>query len=265
MGIVDFHNHMIPRVDDGSESIEQSLTALKNMWDQGITTVITTPHFRSSVLDNVSDFNARIEEIDNGWNVLVSAAKEWLPDLVLHRGVELALDEPLTSIPDERVRLAGTRFLLVEFPYFSIPPNSSDALARLSLAGITPVIAHPERYENIGRDLSILDSWKRRGACLQVNAGSFVGYYGRNVQAKAWKIVEAGFADFICSDYHARGRCLTELVRERFKLRGATEHFELLTTSNGGRLVNGNDPLPVPGVPPATKWTRFKQSLQRHP
>jgi protein-tyrosine phosphatase len=263
MGIVDFHNHMIPGVDDGSESIEQSVTALKKMWDQGITTVITTPHFRSSAVNCFSEFDARIKEIDNVWGVLVSAAEESLPGLALYRGVELALDEPLTSLVDERVRLAGTRFLLVEFPYLSIPPNSADALARLRTAGVTPIVAHPERYENLGRDVSILVSWKRSGAFLQVNAGSFVGHYGHSVQAKAWKTVETGLADFLCSDYHARGNCMTELVRERFERRGAKEQFDLLTTCNGDRLISGGDPLPVPAVAPTSKWTRLKRSFRR--
>src|SRR5215208_6680765 len=102
MTIVDFHSHIIPGVDDGSESLEQSLAALQNMWEQGITRVITTPHLRAATLCNPPEFEARIKAIDDAWTILVTAASEALPELQLYRGVELALDERLSSFPDER-------------------------------------------------------------------------------------------------------------------------------------------------------------------
>src|SRR3954464_8897320 len=106
--MIDFHSHIIPGVDDGSETLEQSLIALEDMWRQGITTVITTPHFRASTLNNPAEFETRISAIDEAWALLVSSAKETLPELRLERGAELALDEPLKAQPDARVRLAAS-------------------------------------------------------------------------------------------------------------------------------------------------------------
>ena len=112
--MLDFHNHMIPGVDDGSSSIEESLAALRKMAEQGITHVITTPHFRASTLNRPDEFTERMNEIDEGWEKLQSAVSESMLPLRIDRGVEMALDEPIVSPTDERVRLAGSRFMLVE-------------------------------------------------------------------------------------------------------------------------------------------------------
>src|SRR3954467_1225718 len=98
--MIDFHSHLIPGVDDGSETLEQSLDALVKMWRQGIKCVITTPHFRASALNNATEFKSRIREIDDAWDLLRPAAKDASPEMRLERGVEMALDEPIKAPPD---------------------------------------------------------------------------------------------------------------------------------------------------------------------
>jgi len=260
--VLDFHNHMIPGVDDGSSSIEESLVALRKMAQQGITHVITTPHFRASTLNRPDEFAAQMREIDEAWEKLRLAVSECMPGFRLDRGVELALDEPKVSTTDERMRLAGSRFMLVEFPYFTIPPNSAQALAQLRAAGVTPIVAHPERYENLEKDLVSLYQWKESGAFLQLNAGSITGAYGRSVDRIAWLCLEVGMIDFISSDYHARGNCLTALAKDRFDECEGSSQFRALTI-NGERLLMGIDPVPVPPVQRrASAWKRVKRALR---
>src|SRR6185312_7262198 len=117
---------MIPGVDDGASSIGESLSALRHMAEQGITHVITTPHFRASLLENSVQFESRMAEIDAGWRELrLAFADASKIGLSLQRGVELALDDANVMLRDDRLRLGETRFVLVEFPYFTIPPNSA--------------------------------------------------------------------------------------------------------------------------------------------
>lgn len=245
MSIVDFHSHMIPGVDDGSESLEQSLVALKNMWDQGITHVITTPHFKASNLKHPDEFDAEMGRIDEAWGELLPAVAKSLPKLRLDRGVELALDDPDPSVTDSRVRLAGTRFVLVEFPNFIIPPNSTRPLLHLRATGVTPIVAHPERYENLDDSFEMLHEWKRSGAFLQLDAGSLVGGYGPRAEDLAWRCLEAGVVDYLSSDYHARGDCLMAQASQRLRARGGGSQLNALTMSNGKRLVAGLDAIRI--------------------
>jgi protein-tyrosine phosphatase len=262
--VLDFHNHMIPTVDDGSASIEESLVALEEMWDQGITHVITTPHFAASTVKQLAEFESKMARIDASWEALKQSVRDNFPRMKLDRGVELALDDPIPIVADARLRLARTRFVLVEFPYLTIPQNSIEPLARLKRSGVTPIVAHPERYENIQPYLETCRAWKHAGAFLQLNAGSLVGAYGAKVEKNAWRCLEAGLVDYISSDYHARGRCLVAGARDRLSARGGNSQVKTLAEYNGQRLIEGLDPTPVvPLEPPESGWRRLKKAFRR--
>src|SRR5688500_12419507 len=152
---------------------------------QGITHVITTPHFRASTAKNPAEFELEMARIDSSWQLLVASARENFPQMKLDRGVELALDDPNPTASDPRLRLAGTRFMLVDFPYFMIPPNSAQPLIHLRAHGVTPIVAHPERYDDFQANQETFREWKHAGAFLQLNAGSLVGAYGPRVERNA--------------------------------------------------------------------------------
>ena len=254
--MLDFHNHLIPGVDDGAATLEESLSGIETMKVQGITRIITTPHFRASTIGNASQFRIEMSRIDDGWRILESAVRINFPGLIIERGVELALDDATVVVNDRRLCLGASRFILVEFPDFIVPANSGRALARMRQGGLTPIVAHPERYRNIDQRLEVLLEWKQSGALLQSNAGSIVGAYGSNIERLAWRCFEIGIVDYVCSDYHSRGKCLITQAGARFTDRGGDEHFRYLARVNGDRLVDGLDPLPVAPLP-------FKKSLWR--
>jgi protein-tyrosine phosphatase len=205
-----------------------------------------------------------MSRIDEAWRTLESAVAEGFPDMILKRGVELALDEPIDSVEDLRVRLGGSRFVLVEFPYFMIPPNSGQVLARLRRGGVTPIVAHPERYQNVDDDLAVLYDWKRSGAFLQLNAGSVAGAYGPRVERLAWKCLRAGVCDYLSSDYHSRGRCLTEPAKTRLGERNGDSQFQTLALLNGDRLLSGLEPIPVtPLLWKESRWKRLFRAMRR--
>jgi protein-tyrosine phosphatase len=263
--VLDFHNHLIPAVDDGAASLEQSLTALARMWDQGIRHVVTTPHFRASTLTEPTLFDEEMGRLDAGWQTLLVAASSSFPAMRLDRGVELALDEPNVSIADARILLAGSRFVLVEFPYLTIPPNSVRPLSKLRTSGVTPIVAHPERYENLDSDLAILHAWRREGAFLQLNAGSLVGAYGTKIERIAWQCLEAGSVDYLSSDYHARGKCAISEASDRLVGRSGSSQLEALTL-NGYRILRGLDPMPVnPLARRKSGWEGWKAAFRRRP
>src|SRR2546423_2405662 len=136
--MLDFHNHLIPGVDDGAASLEESRAALGVMQAQGFRTIITTPHIQASLLerDGANDY---LRRVDVAWDQLRTLGKSEFPALRLERGFEVLLDIPREDFSDARLRLGGSRFVLVEFPWSGIPINSATALFNIKVAGYTPI------------------------------------------------------------------------------------------------------------------------------
>ncbi len=255
--MLDFHNHLIPGVDDGAATIAESRAGLAAMIADGITEIIATPHITASLA--VSPSLARYEaRVADGWSRLQLMVSQEFPDVPIHRGFEVMLDVPHPRLDDPIFRLAGTSFVLVEFPFMNIPPNSAYALHELVDAGLIPIIAHPERYSNMEANLMLIEEWRLAGAYLQINAGSLVGVYGPRARSLSWMMLEEGDADYLCSDYHCRGRCSIGAARAAFVERGLD--FQLATlAANSLGIVRGVRPRPVaPFVTEApSRWKRL--------
>ena len=261
--IVDFHNHLMPGVDDGAQSIEDSCAALSAFAAEGVTTVITTPHFDGSITHEPDAMAERLRELDAAWAELTAHALEHHPDMTVLRGVELMLDTPQPILQDARLRLAGSSFVLMEFPFMSVPPRSAAVISEIRNAGVLPIIAHPERYSGLPADLAIADSWRRAGAYLQVNGASLIGRYGQQARRYAWSLVERGWADFMGSDYHARGPVNVAQYRKALEEFADPEHAQLLLEVNPARLLAGERPVPLPQVKlKRSLWGRMSEMLR---
>lgn len=253
--MIDFHNHVIPGVDDGAADAAQSLRALQAFHEQGVRTVVATPHVSGALTRDPAALAARLAELDAGWAQLRETAAG-VPGLQVLRGAEVMLDTPAPDLSEPRLRLNGTRFVLVEFPYMTVPPNAMQALFELGIRGWSPVLAHPERYAG-GNGLEAVEEWRRVGALLQVNGASLLGRYGDEAQRSAWALLERGWVDYLSSDYHARGRCPVAESRAHLEERGAGEQARLLMDENPRRMLAGDAPLPVPPVTPRRPlWRR---------
>ena len=243
--MLDFHNHLIPGVDDGAASVDESREGLRALIADGVTEIITTPHIAAS-LEARGGLAAYLAAVEKGWTILKDLVDTEFPWLGIHRGFEVMLDIPHPNLENPLLRLAGTKSALVEFPYMNVPPNSTYAIRELRQAGWSPIVAHPERYSNIEARLDIIEEWRDAGAYMQVNAGSFVGAYGARAKRIAWKILEDGSADYLCSDYHSRGKsslgAAVALMKDRgFETQVATlqqNARKLLTEEAPSRLAH---------------------------
>jgi protein-tyrosine phosphatase len=108
--------------------------------------------------------------------------------------------------PGARIRLNGSSYMLLEFPFHSMPPNIEMTMFQILNAGVTPVIAHPERNKRLQEKPEILAHLIERGAFAQLDAGSLTGSFGREAQRLAKRIIEAGLAHFIATDAHHQDR-----------------------------------------------------------
>lgn len=247
--IVDLHSHLIPGVDDGAQDGAEARAGLEAMVADGVRKLVCSPHLDASLTRNGSQLEARLAEIDAGWEELQRIAREVEPELEVVRAVELKLDLPEPDLSDERLRVGGGRFVLVEFPYMMVPPFSAHVLSALRMAGWYPVLVHPERYTGVSTDLELAREWRRVGAYLQVNGGSLLGRYGQDARRLALALVEAGLADYISSDFHSRGRPRIQEYRSALVELGGEERAELLLSVNPARLLEGEAPFPVPPLP----------------
>jgi protein-tyrosine phosphatase len=256
---VDFHNHLIPGVDDGASGLNDSGHALSEMQGQDIRTIITTPHITASTLGTSAADNY-LNRVDAQWKELQLLAASEFPTLRLERGFEILLDTPRVDCSDPRLRLAGTRFVLVEFPWSGLPVNSAKALFEIRMSGYSPIVAHPERYADMDVSLTLAETWQRAGAYLQVNEGSLIGHYGHRAEKLGWKSLERGLANYLCSDFHTRGECPTLRARAAMIRRGRSDDLVVcLTEVNPARLLEGLDPLPISplNVERRSWWTRL--------
>jgi len=198
--MIDFHNHVLPGVDDGPQDIEESIKMLKFASDQGITDIIQTVHFQHPKMINknvdYSYLKSKIQELqnkinDNNMNIKMHLAAEvfYLPNLT-----EI-IDNPLVTI-------ANRKYMLIEFASSIYPNGYEQEFYKLQNLGVTPIVAHPERYLFVKKDIKILETWIDRGYLIQLDAGSILGGFGSKTKDFALDIIKHGYFHMIGSDAH---------------------------------------------------------------
>jgi protein-tyrosine phosphatase len=210
---IDLHSHLVPGVDDGAATVEEAIQSLRALADEGVDTVVTTPHLLLPRLDTMAAIERELDRHRRAFDeLLVAAEKEdGLPELGLGQEIWGPRAALVRSILDyEGVGLAGTRYLLVEFG-FELQGTHADVIDEVLDADQRIVIAHPERYHfPWGLDpLETIAAWRDQGALLQLNAGSLTGHYRESSPGSdrlAWRLVEAGLVDLIASDHHGSRR-----------------------------------------------------------
>lgn len=272
--LVDIHSHLVAGVDDGANDIPSVVSSVERMTHAGIRRIVTTPHIRGSLTLDPDRLEARLSEVGEAFETAAAALKEEFPEVEYRRGHEILLDVPDVDLSDERIRMADSSFVLVEWPRLHIPPGTPRVLGRIRDQGYHPIIAHPERYMGMGDQLDLAERWRAAGAFLQVNYGSLDGRYGEEPRDVALRLLERGLVDYMASDFHGRPG-LKIYKKEAWAVleeRDADEILDLLCRVNPGRILEDLEPVPVPTLPPSSKLfdrirgvvRRSKDSSGRH-
>lgn len=233
--MIDIHTHLLPGVDDGTRTVEQSLTVLQRFASAGVTCVVCTPHLAATEAAHVPV--DRYRRLHRELCELAPAS------MTVQRGWEIMLDRPGVDLTAAQLRLGASGAVLVEFPRGTLPSGTELELARLRRSGILPVIAHPERYG--GASLGLIRLWRSSGAIIQTDTAYLLGDGPRSQLARG--MLEQGLIDILASDNHGDDRSLVaayEWLREI----GATDAAKLLTTINPGSLLSDQRLVPVPPV-----------------
>jgi protein-tyrosine phosphatase len=250
--VIDLHSHLLPAVDDGSRSVDQSLKVLAAMARQGITDVCLTPHLRAGRLEAGPP-----AAHDRAFQALQEQAPA-VPRL--HRGAEVMLDRPIArSVALARnVTLGGSRYLLVEFPRLVAYDTVSNALSQVLEQGSIPILAHPERYSCCSVDA--VRHWKAVGAKMQVDATTLLTAQARGQRAR--QLVGEGLADILAGDNHGDDRTVATGAKFLSAQDGA-EQVDLLVVRNPGAILADRQVSAVPPLRIRQSWMRrIKEFLE---
>jgi tyrosine-protein phosphatase YwqE len=210
---VDIHSHLLPGIDDGAKTIEDSVELISGMQSLGIDQFITTPHVMTSVWENTraaieANYNSTKDQLAaKKPNTHLSVAAEYLMDGTF---LELMHKEPLLTLKDN--------YVLVEMSYLSAPIQLYDIIFEIQLEGYKPVLAHPERYLFYHQNTREFHKLKQQGCLFQLNLLAVVGYYGANVTVAAETILKKGMYDFVGTDVHHQNHL--KGLSQRIKTKG---------------------------------------------
>ncbi|TWT37085.1 Tyrosine-protein phosphatase YwqE [Posidoniimonas corsicana] len=197
--IVDVHCHCLPGLDDGPDSLEDSMRLLSALARDGFTTIVATPH-QLGPYDRRNPAGRVRELIDE---VAYEAACRGIP-IELRPGADVRIDERLLDLLDagELLTVADQgRHLLLELPHEQFL-DPSPLFLPLAERGVQTVMTHPERHRYLRRNLSTVERWVDQGALIQVTAGSLVGDFGEGAYNAAWELVGWGLCHVVATDAH---------------------------------------------------------------
>lgn len=194
----DVHSHLLPGLDDGVKSLDESLALITTFRSLGYRKLITTPHVMSDAYRNTTD------DILGALRMVQNALAEKSIHIELHAAAEYYLDEDFYKRVEagEKMLTFGNNMLLFETNFMTEPLNLKEFIFIAHTKGYKLVLAHPERYVYMHNDMAKMEDLLNRGVQFQVNISSFTGYYSRAAQVTAQKMVDRGWVHLLGSDCH---------------------------------------------------------------
>jgi protein-tyrosine phosphatase len=195
--VTDIHSHLIPGIDDGVKTVEESVEMLKEFAGLGFKRIVTTPHIMSDYFKNTPEI------ILSGLETVREAIKKEGIDIKLDAAAEYYLDEFFVQkLKKDKLLTIDNKYLLFEISYINPPDYLLKVVFDIIVAGYTPLLAHPERYNFWYGKLDEYKKIKDAGALFQINVNSLTGYYGVAAKKTAELLIDENMIDFIGSDLH---------------------------------------------------------------
>lgn len=234
--MIDIHSHLIPNVDDGAKSPEETIELIKEAREAGITDIILTPHYIINSYEQNAEtlilLKDKLQQIINSENIKVN----------LHIGMEVYITDNLVEILKQNkiLTLAGSKYLLMELPLNTNVQYLDMVIFRLIENNIIPIIAHPERYKFVQEDPSKVRELIDSGCLIQSNIGSILGIYGKKAKKTIKYLLKNDLINFIATDTHRKNTIYPLLQKGIKKIEKITgkEKAEELTNLNAQRILN---------------------------
>lgn len=236
---VDMHCHILPEVDDGSQSPEETKAMLRQAWEEGIRVIVATPHYHRTRGKN------DLELIKKQLLLTRQMAKEISPKMQVCLGMEIYYGEDIPALLKEGkiVSIRKSRYVLLEFSPDDEFQHIVNAVRKLQMSGHAVIVAHIERYNCMRKDISRVEYLKEMGAYIQVNTGSITGSYGRSVKKFLREILQEGFVHVVGTDAHGpekRSPKMREAYKEVMK-RCGEDYAELIFEGNAKKILRNEE------------------------
>ncbi len=213
--MIDIHHHLLPGIDDGSKDLANSVAMVQMAADDGVTHIVATPHANHTFAYDRARNHALLQQVRDA---LPAATAE---KITLGLGCDFHLN--FENVEDaqkhfDRYTINETEYLLVELPDFNIPTRIDEVFYNLRVAGLTPILTHPERNATLQRTPERLSDWVGSGLLLQITAGSLTGGFGGKARDLAWKLIRSGSVHFIATDAHDTVRRPPRMSQARLQI-----------------------------------------------
>ena len=239
--MIDIHHHLLYGLDDGPGDIETSLAMIDMAAKDGITHIVCTPHANARWAFNPEVSRQKIGELESRIKSKVT--------LGLGCDFHLSYDNIEDALRNrDKYTINGKQYLLVEFADLAIPANISDSFYEMLVAGLQPIITHPERNFTIQKHPERMKDWLRGGCLVQLTAASLTGRFGRTAQAMATQFLERDWVHFLATDAH-NVQSRPPILREAYAIvakRFGRETAERLCVENPRAAFYGEELPPQP-------------------
>lgn len=234
--MIDFHTHIIPNIDDGSKSIDETIELLKEAKKNGFTGIVFTPHYKEKY------YETDVHERDVWVDAITKDLRNIENDLDIFLGNEIFItDNIMELLIDEKAStINNSCYVLFELPKDVEPENLYDTIYKLKRNKLIPVLSHPERYIYVQKEPELIYDLIDKGVLMQANYGSILGKYGKNAEFIVRKFLENDMIHFLGSDVHSQNsiyRLIPDALREISNIVGE-ERLNELTTTNPYLAVN---------------------------
>ena len=236
--MIDFHAHILPNIDDGSASMEESINLIKEAEQAGFTGIISTSHYLQNYYECDEKERRRIlAELAN--QVKVADAEAEIPKLYLGSEIYISTDIMELLKEGKASTINETNYVLFELPMNSKPLFVKEVVYKLIENGHNPIIAHPERYSYVKENIEFVREIKNMGALFQSNYGSVIGMYGSSAKKTLKKLLKEDLITFLGSDVHAVGQIYPKIPKILRKLEKwiSPEKLQELTTLNAEKVL----------------------------
>ena len=236
--MIDIHCHPLPALDDGPESLEEAVAMMRMAADDGITHTVATPH---------SNYRYAFEpEVNRKKAAELQAAIGDVPKMLLGCDFHLSY-ENVQNLVDNRAQFTinGSSYVLVEFAEYFIPQQFEQVFYDIQIAGLTPIVTHPERNPVFQSHPDLVYKWVNRGCLIQVTAQSYVGGFGSQARTLAERWLGQNLVHFFATDAHNTNRRppLLSPCYEKVAAECGKDTADRLLIWNPEAVIN-NKPLP---------------------